>query len=163
MTRPIRSDDRGETLVELLVALTILGIAGVAIVAGLQMSVRSSDQGRRSATGGAYVRSFAEAIQTSIDNNAGYATTCGVAGATARAKYAAVAVTLPATYSKSVDAVESWDGSAWRACDATGIQRVKLTVTNGSGTRAVSERLTVVLRKACNGDAETLGADPCAG
>ena len=69
--RPLR---RGATLVETLVALVILGIAGVAILAGLQLSVTASDIHRKQTSGGAYVRGYAEAIETLPQ--LGPATTC---------------------------------------------------------------------------------------
>src|SRR4051794_9713611 len=113
---PQRSDS-GETLIELVIAVAILGIAAVAILGGLMVSIQSSVIHRNEATGGAYVRSFAEAIQTSVDN-AGYKP-C----ATAAAAYAGVPVLdLPAGYTRSVMSVQSWNGSAWGACTADGIQ-----------------------------------------
>lgn len=154
-----RRDEAGETLVELIVAIAILGIAGVAILAGVMLSVKSSDMHRKQATGGAYVRSFAEAIQNSIDSAGGYKS-CGAA----QASYGGVSVPdLPSGYSTEVKAIQSWTGSGWGACNAGGIQRVDLVVRSNDtdpGRRA-EETLTVVLRKPCNGDATTVGADPC--
>ncbi|WP_435772026.1 type II secretion system protein [Nocardioides sp. SYSU DS0651] len=151
-------DERGETLVELVVALAILGVAGVAILTGLLVSVRTSDVQRNEATGGAYVRSFAEAIQNYVDAN-GYRA-CSSAAAT----YAAVTVPdLPAGYTPSVTAVRSWNGTAWGSCTADGIQRLDLVVTTtGDAAHRADETLTVVLRRPCNGGATTVGADPCA-
>jgi prepilin-type N-terminal cleavage/methylation domain-containing protein len=152
-------DERGESLVELIVAVAILGIAAVAILSGLMLSVKASDQHRKEATGGAYVRSFAEAIQDSVDAAGGYQS-C----ASAASSYGAVAVPdLPASYTKSVTAVKSWSGSSWDACSAAGIQRVDLKVTSpGDASHRFEETLTVVLRRPCNGDAAPAGADPCA-
>ena len=84
--RPRGRSERGETLVELIVSVAILGVAAVAILAGLMLTAKSSDVQRNQATGGAYVRSFAEAIQTDVDTN-GYKT-C----ANALSGYASVAV-----------------------------------------------------------------------
>src|SRR4051812_45015166 len=101
--RTLARTERGETLIELVVAIAILGIAGVAILGGLMMSVRTSVMHRNDATGGAYVRSFAESIQSSVDSSGGYKS-C----ATAQSAYAGVAVPdLPAGYTKSVTAVQS--------------------------------------------------------
>ena len=103
-------DDRGETLIELVVAVAILGIAGVAILGGLMMSVRSSVIHRNEASGGAYVRSFAEAIQTYVDAN-GYKP-----APTAASTYQVVAVTdLPTGYTKVGDgrAVLERIGMGW--------------------------------------------------
>jgi type II secretory pathway pseudopilin PulG len=150
-------NDRGETLIELVVAVAILGIASVAILSGLMMGVRTSVMHRNDATGGAYVRSFAEAIQTDVDAN-GYKTCANAASG-----YAGVGVPdLPTGYTKSVTAVQSWNGSAWGACTADGIQRVDLKVTTtGDNEHKADQTLTVILRQPCNGAALTAGANPC--
>jgi type II secretory pathway pseudopilin PulG len=158
---PWRSD-RGETLVELIVAVAILGLAAVAILAGLMLSVKSSDLGLKQATGGAYVRSFAEAIQHYVDSN-GYR-----ACASAAATYAGVAVPdLPAGYSKAVTSVQSWNkpaggAPAWGVCTGKGVQRLDLKITTtGDSANQSQETLTVVLRQPCNGTATAAGANPC--
>jgi hypothetical protein len=69
---------------------------------------------------------------------------------------------LPAGYTKAVTAVQSWNGSAWGACTADGIQRLDLKVTTaGDSEHKAEETLTVVLRQPCNGTASTAGANPC--
>src|SRR4051794_11643940 len=74
-------DQRGETLVELVIAIAILGVAGVAILAGLAFNVQASTINRNQAGGGAYLRSAAEAIQKGIDGSGTYAS-CASAAAT---------------------------------------------------------------------------------
>lgn len=156
--------ERGETLVEVLAALVILSIAGVAIATGLMVSVKASDIGRNSATGSAYARSFAEAIQKYVDTNAGFAT-CGSAVAT----YNAVSVPDLGSgdtvgYSRSVADVRSWTGSAWGSCVNGQVQRVTVSVTSsGVSGHDIAESLTVVLRPPCNGPATAAGANPCTG
>ena len=71
------------------------------------MSVAASDIHRNDATGGAYVRSFAEAIQTLRRHQR-----LQDLRARRRPAYAGVAVPdLPTGYTKSVTAVQSWNGS----------------------------------------------------
>jgi len=157
-TRPsLQRDDRGETLVELVVAVGILGVAAVAILGGLMMSTTSSVIHRNVASGGAYVRSFAEAIQTDVDEN-GYRSCTNAASG-----YGGVPVPdLPAGYSTTVTAVQSWTGSAWGACTADGIQRLDLRVTTtGDALHQAVETMTVILRRPCHGSATTAGDDPC--
>lgn len=156
--RRLHREDGGETLIELIVALSILGIAAVAILAGVMTSIRASTLHRNEASGGAYVRSFAEAIQNHIDTSGGYAP-CGSAVAT----YQGVAVpSLPAGYARTVSDVQSWTGSSWGACSATGVQRVRLTITTTGGDSRAEETLTVVLRQPCNGNATAASDNPCA-
>lgn len=150
-------DERGETLVELMVAVAILGIAAVAILSGLILSVKASTVGSNQATGGTYVRSFAEAIQNHVDAN-GYAN-C----ANATSTYQGVTVTnLPtAGFTKTVVSVQSWSGSAWGACTNLGVQRLNLKVTTpGDASHRAEETLTVILRQPCN--RTTSPSDPCA-
>lgn len=151
-------DDRGETLVELMVAVAILGIAAVAILSGLILSVKASTLHGNQASGGAYVRSFAEAIQNHVDAN-GF-TGCASAAST----YQGVAVPdLPGGYTKIVTAVQTWNGTAWVGCAPNGIQRLELKVTTpGDASHKADETLTVILRQPCNGAATTSSSNPCA-
>jgi hypothetical protein len=54
MTGP--ANDRGETLLEVLIAVVIIGVAIVAIIGGLVTSVLMSDVHRKQATAGSAVR-----------------------------------------------------------------------------------------------------------
>jgi type II secretory pathway pseudopilin PulG len=142
------ADDRGETLVEVLVAVVILGIAGVAVMAGLTLSVKASDIHRKQTTGGAYVRSYAEAIQQYVAS--GHYINCAAANA-----YNVNAVTsqitdLPSSFTPRQTAAKSvgTNGAAASGCSAdTGIQQVTLSVK--SNDDRADETLTVVLRKPC--------------
>ena len=149
--------ERGETLVELVISIAILGVAAVAILAGMLLSVQSSDMHRKQATGGAYVRSFAEAVQNYVDSNGYKACT------TAASAYAGVTVPdLPTGYTPTVTNVRSWNGSTWGSCTEEGIQRVDLSIrTTGDSLHRADETLTVILRRPCNGAAMATGDNPC--
>ena len=55
--------DTGETLVELIIAVAIMGIAVVAIVGGMATFILMSDVHRKQASAGANVRNYAEAVK----------------------------------------------------------------------------------------------------
>lgn len=140
--------DAGVTLVETLVALSILSIAGVAVMAGLQLSVQSSDIHRKQATGGAYVRSYAEAVEKYLSTEGHYVRCAGANTYTP----GLVGFTVPSGYSAQQLAAVPLDGggtAAGGACPAkdSGLQRITLTISS-SDNRA-TERLTIVVRKAC--------------
>jgi type II secretory pathway pseudopilin PulG len=140
-----RADD-GATLVETLVALVILGIAGVAILAGLQLSVMTSDIHRKQTSEGAYVRGYAEAIEKYLATSANYVK---CAGANAYSP-ATVGYTIPSGHSAQQAAAVPLDGNGTAlTCPGgdQGIQRLRLTVSS-SDNRAV-ETLTVVVRRFC--------------
>jgi Tfp pilus assembly protein PilE len=145
--------DRGESLIELVVAVTILGVAVVAIVAGLGTSVLMSDVHRKQATAGVTVRDYAEAVENAVV--AGGYVACANADGHDYAAPSGFAV--PAGYSRSVVAgpggqpLAYWNGSGWQnTCPAagdTGLQQLTVQVASADGR--ASERLVLVLRKPC--------------
>lgn len=144
--------DQGDSLIELLCAVVILGIAGVAIMAGFSFLVKSSDIGRKQANSDGYVRSLAEAIQRSVAADGMKA--CGSSYLTADV----LAQADLHSYTPTQGAIQSWTGSAWGPCTANGSQRIELTVTSaGTGVHKATEKLTLVLRKPCNGTV----SNPC--
>ena len=84
--------ERGETLLELLIAVVILGVVVVAVVGGFATATITSDIHRKQSTAGAYAKDYAEAIQTAVStasvpytNCANTSTYASPAGFTARA------------------------------------------------------------------------------
>jgi prepilin-type N-terminal cleavage/methylation domain-containing protein len=138
------SEDRGETLIELLVALAILGIALVAVIGAFGASIAMSDVHRKQASAGAAVRNYAEFVSNYVAGT-GYSS-CAAASAYSPA---AVGYTAPSGYSASTVSIKYWTGSAWSAsCGSdSGLQQLTLAVSS-TDTRA-SERVVLVLRKPC--------------
>lgn len=160
LASPRSRDDAGVTLIEMLVALSILSIAGVAILAGLQMTVRTSDITRKQANGGALVRNWAEAIEQHLETTGNYKACAGVgaylpgyvnaAGVTVASRIGDF--TLPPRYIPEASAATPLAGDGTPravspSCKDQGIQRVRLTVR--SKDQRASEHLTIVLRKNC--------------
>jgi type II secretory pathway pseudopilin PulG len=143
--RPARpsANDQGETLIELIIAIAIMGIAVVAIVSGIVTSILMSDVHRKEATAGAYVRSYAEAVEKYV--------TAGNYDASGSPNYtpATVGFTAPAGFTASVTGVQCWSDSAkvFGSCSTdVGVQKVTLAVATNTDTRA-NESLVVIIRK----------------
>lgn len=136
-------DERGETLVELLVTVVILGLAGVALVAGLTTALMIADTHRKAADAGTTIRNYAEAIETAVATS-GYQVSC-------TPTYAA-GFTPPNGYTTpAIIAVRFWNGGAFPGtCDPavdTGVQQLTLRVSSVDGRAA--ESLTIVVRNPC--------------
>ncbi len=146
MSTPTKSCDRdgGETLIELLLAVMIVGIAGLAMTYGLTTGAITSDVNRKEATARSLVRDWAESLQTTV-----------AAGNYQQGTAAYPVYTIPSPYNASYSAQyvgtkQCWTGSSWASCASTadiGLQQVTLQVAS-TDVRAV-ERLTVVLREPC--------------
>ena len=68
--------DCGESLLELLVAVVIMGIAVVAIVGGLFSGVLMSDIHRKQTTAGSTLRDYAEAVEAAVAASPSTYTAC---------------------------------------------------------------------------------------
>jgi type II secretory pathway pseudopilin PulG len=157
--------DTGETLVELLVAVVVMGIAAAALVGGIATSITMSDIHHKQATAGTAVRDYAEALQNAIATNAKY-TPCASASAYAAS---AIGYTAPAGYTAQVVApngVAYWEdattsptmspGGFATTCPTkvngvanndSGLQKISLQVA--SNDARATETLTIIIRKPC--------------
>jgi len=131
------SNDDGETLIELIIAVAIMGITVVAIVGGIATSILISDIHRKQTTAGAYVRSYAEAVAGHYD-------------ASASPSYlpSAVGFAAPTGFTAAVTSVKCWNDTSgvFSGCTAANaLQQVTLSVAS-TDSRA-SESLVVVVRQ----------------
>jgi Tfp pilus assembly protein PilV len=134
--------DRGETLLELIMAIMILGVSVVAIGSGIALSITISAVHRNQATAQDSLRNYAETLQSSY-------VACT---ANSTPKYTASLVAPPA-FAAPIVVVDYWIPATAmfttnQACPAggdTGLQQVTLTLASTSGK--VSESLTVDLRR----------------
>jgi type II secretory pathway pseudopilin PulG len=116
--------DEGATLIESLVAVSILGLAFTGIIGGMYTSVTTSDIDRKQAAAAAHLSSYAEAVKA--DAYVACATT-----------YPGASFTAPPGFSKGAVTVRYWDaaGGTFVATCGTdpGLQRVTLTVVSDDG------------------------------
>ncbi len=141
-------DARGETLIELLVAMSILGVAVVALVGGIGTSIVVTDAHRKQATAEAVIHTFAESIESSVAAiPTAYASCPSLSTYTTPAGFA-----VPAGFTAAVTAVTYWNGapagSFVTTCSSdVGIQ--KLTLSVASTDLRATETLNIVIRKPC--------------
>lgn len=129
----------GFTLVEMLLAVAILGVGVLTLVGGMMTSIHVSDLERRQADGQTALRAYAEAV--SNDTYTDCATSYPAAGFTSPPGFT---VTQTVTY--WVPAGSSFS-STCPAPDA-GLQRIRLTVTATDGRAVESLRIAKRLRPA---------------
>jgi len=140
--------DRGESLIEALVTISILGIAVVALLGAVLIGVKTSVLHRKHAQAQAELRSWAERIGTAPGTGAPVYTDCA-----RPANFPALNSPTPGI-SGSVTSVRYWDGdsSSFRpSCGPDpGLQKVTLRITVAAGIHpGFSQTLDVVVRKSC--------------
>ncbi len=151
MALPVADDD-GATLLELIVAVVIMGITVVAVLGGLMTSIQTSDLHRKQATAGTYARDYAETVNR-------YVAAGNYAPCAGHANYAAAFATVPVPsgFKDPVASVRYWD-PAWTAGSAAspwvsscttssdvGLQQVTVQVESTDG-RATETSVVVVRR-----------------
>ena len=144
--------DRGDTLIELLVAVVIMTVAVVAIAGAFATGIRMSELHRKQSLAGSYVRSFAEAVQTAVAASPTGYTPC----ADGTSYTAAYDLTEPG-FRRRVVTVAYWNGTnqfvaTCTPASDTGVQRVTLSVYTAD--LRVDERVDVIIRKPCRSTAE---------
>ncbi|MEU0093491.1 type II secretion system protein [Kribbella sp. NPDC006257] len=143
MRPPRGRGDRGESLLELVVAITLMGVAIVAVMSGLTTTLLMSDIQRKQATAGVVVRDYAEALQQYVA--AGHYVSCA-------SSYSVPGFVAPEGFAAKVVAgsVQYWSlGALWLplCLPDRGLQRVRISVASNDGR--ASEYLDVVLRRPC--------------
>jgi len=95
-----RRGERGETLIEILATIIIMGSAIIAIVAGIAVAVNSSDEHKKYVTVDTVLRDYAEAVAASNYNTA----SCAVPNN--------ISYTAPSGYQVSAIVISCYDGTS---------------------------------------------------
>jgi hypothetical protein len=153
--RRLVGEDAGESLVEILVSVAVIGIAiagtlgGVGLIGALSVGARSSRLHQDAVQAQAALRSWAEALGRPQDSSAGSGYRYVPCGWPAAAPAAAV----PAGWTAQITGVQWWTGTGWTTACSTdgGLQKLTLDVSSpATGTSTgVDERLDVVIRRPC--------------
>lgn len=140
------SDDRGETLLEVLISVVILGFAAVSILGAFGLTTKVSGIDRRQSTAATAVRNFAEKIQTDVamgnynENGTYNFTVPGDTGLTAGV--------VPGTAECATRDSAKTDTPVWASCPQSGgIQRMQIQVS--SVNLKVDERIWIYVRRPC--------------
>jgi type II secretory pathway pseudopilin PulG len=133
------ASDAGETLIELIIAVAIMGIAVVAIIGGIATSILMSGVHREETTASASLRNYAETLQGSY---------VPCVSPNTPPNYGA-SLAAPSGFNVPTTTVKFWDGTSFSSssCLGTdpGLQQVTLTLK--SADTRVSESLVVVVSK----------------
>jgi Tfp pilus assembly protein PilV len=120
-----RPDDSGSSLVDILLAVGIMGVAMASIVGGMMTASIGADVSRQTAEAQQLTRTYAESV--AADTYVGCATS-----------YPATGFSLPAGFVRTT-VVTYWNGTTFAsACPATdsGLQRVSVTIKSSDDRAA---------------------------
>ena len=142
----ISADDRGDTLIEILITVVILSLATVAIVGALTTTVRSVAGHRGTTTATTLLKDWAEAAVQQIEQTSGGFTACSPNYASSVSTSAA-GFTIPSADTLSAT-VQYWSTgtSTWvSSCPSTpvGIQLITATL---SAPGSAQQQLQFVVR-----------------
>ena len=156
-----REDDSGETLLEILLSIMIIGIAVTAVLGGVGIAAKASTQDERQIHAQALLRSWGEHIQarTTDVSYVPCATPATYGPASAWAYTSPTPPTglepLPSGFGATVAAVRHWNGASPGAFAATcgaarGLQRLTLAMTVPDGVYpGFTSTYEVVVRRPC--------------
>ena len=140
-------DQRGETLIELMVAVLIMGTAIVAILGAIAASIRTSAQHRESVRAGNAATMIAELIETApyVPCESNYSSAYAAPNYQKPAEFT---VSVRVTYLASkTTSTPTFNGSGCTTANDQGLQEVTITVRS-SRAGGMTETVTLAKRKA---------------
>lgn len=138
MSKRRQGDDSGESLVELMLTILIVGVCAVAIGSGIALSVKMSDVHRKQALAGEFLHNYAETLQSATYQSCTSTTPNYAAGLPTP--------TGSGSWTVSQAAISYWNGTAFNGTcqNPDRLQQVTLRLVGDSGL--VNESVVVVLR-----------------
>ena len=140
-----RRDDAGDTLIEVLVALVVVGLCGLALLLTFTTSITASVEHRNLATLDTVLRSASESatLQIQQQSNALF-TSC----ASASFYNSNVTLSAPSGYSVAITSVQYWTGTSFTpigaSCPSASLQPQLLSVT-ATASNGVSDSISFVV------------------
>lgn len=132
-----RGDD-GDTLVEILLALIVLGLSTVALMTAFSTTIAASAEHRSFATFDTVLRSASNEVISQIQGPSDLYKSCAALADYQTGGSNAVAFSLPAGYTAQITAISYWDGTQFQSnganCVTGAPQLLTVSVTNASGT-----------------------------
>jgi len=152
MRRP--RSDAGETLIELLISISIIGTSAVAILGGVLVSIDASHLDQRQIHAQALLRTWGEHVvdQTTDSTFQRCATVATYASATWAYTDPAPAglETLPVGFTPQITDVTYWNGTGFGTGGCSDVQRLELTMTvDGAAYSGLTSKYDVVVRRPC--------------
>lgn len=175
--KPAPNREAGDTLIEVLIAVVVIGLCVAAILGALTTTISSSAEHRALAADNTVITSFAEQVREVVDLKPSWPGTtagndCPAAGSLTQWYQGNIPVPQPFTptgtttypvtltdapyagYTVNISSAVEWNGSSSVPCQTTltsaptGTQLVTLQVTAPNG---VSDTVQVIVRKQSNG------------
>jgi hypothetical protein len=145
---PSRRSEAGDTLVEVLMAMMVIGITAVGLLAAFATSISASEQHRSLATDDTILKSYVESATYQIAQ----APAPNFIGCASAATYTtgvdAVTFTIPSGdsgYSVGISSVSYWDGSAFTATCVSGSTAPQQITAYATGPANTSDSLNFIV------------------
>lgn len=134
-----RRDEVGDTLVEILITILVVSVAGLALMEAFSTTISGSAQHRSLAGNDLILRAAAEYGFSMIEQQANPVYSVCATAATYNAAAGSPAYGAPTGYTATITSVQYWVNNAWTttvpACSSTAVpELITMQVTNANGT-----------------------------
>lgn len=138
---PAIDRDRGDTLLEVLIALAVVAIAATALIGGVLSSITASSAHRSLAVNDADLKSYAEAAQNQIQRQA------SPLFADCATTYTVTPPSMPAGYTVAITSIQYWSGGAFTSACPAGRDAPQLITLTATSPTQVHTALSFAVRK----------------